>query len=60
MAEDAASIVGKIFEEASVEESLKFVAEPLHGLWSEGKWNADTIRDELHKIAEGVMAEASE
>lgn len=59
MAEDAASIVGKIFKEASVEESLKFVAEPLQVLWSEGKWNADTIRNELDKIAEGVMAEAS-
>ncbi len=60
MAKDAASIVGKIFEKASAEESLKFVAEPLQVLWSEGNWNSDTIRDELDKIAVGVMAEASE
>ena len=57
MVEGAASIIGKIFEQAATKEPMHLVGWPLRDLWSEGKWTAEAIQAGLEKVVEGLLME---
>ena len=60
MAEGAASIVRKIFEQAAAKEPMSLVSWPLHDVWSEGKWTAEAIQSELEQIADELLMEEAQ
>jgi len=59
MADDATHIIGNIFDRASEDQQLRFVAEPLKALWVDGRWTATAIGAELEAIEETVLSETA-